>query len=152
MHNWQRLAAAFFVVAAIAAAAYGALRTAGPAEVFLLCLAPLAAAWMGALVGGWLDWKLHGRSPFSPVFGPRFGWFYARRFWLRFAALFAAAWALFIAFALAVAVAAKAMEEVRPFLSARGALVLLLFLVVFSVEGALIGGIVDVIRYVHRKK
>ena len=152
MHTWSRLAAAFFAAALAAAVFIGALTKTGPAEVFLLCLAPFAAAWAGALVGGFLDWKRHGRSPFTPLLGGRFGWFYGRRYWARLALEFAASWALFIAFAVAVAVLSGAMGEVRPFLSARGILVVLLFLVVFAAEGALIGGILDVVRHVRGKR
>src|SRR5512143_424567 len=117
MHTWRRLAVTFFIVALAAAASYGALSKPGPAEVFMLCLAPLAAAWAGALIGGFADWKRYGRSPLTPIFGARFGWVYGRRFWVRLALLFAAAWAVFIVIAVAVAFAVNAMEEIRPFLS-----------------------------------
>ena len=151
MHIWLKLATSFFVVVSVAAISIGVATKAGRAEAFLLALAPFAAAWAGALVGALADWKRYGRSPLAPLFKTRFGWFYGRRLWFRLALGFAFAWAAFIAVALAVSAAASATDEIRSFLSPKGVLVLLLFLAVFALEGALIGGILDVVLYARRK-
>lgn len=151
MYLWQRSAAAFFIIAAaVSATYYGVKKDAGPADIFTAGLLLLASAWMGALIGGVIDWARYRRSPLVPLFKGRFGWFYGKRFWFRIAFTFALAWAGFIAITLAVAAAVGAKEEISPFLSIKGGLLLLVFLIIFFLEGALVGGVLDVVRYLNR--
>jgi len=112
----------------------------------------LAAGWLGALAGGLVEWLRYRRSPFEPFFAGRFGWHYRQRFWLRFAVVFSGAWVLFVLVSVLVAVLVGAYDEARTFVTRQGLTAVLLFVVVFGLEGALVGGVVDLAGYLTRKK
>jgi hypothetical protein len=150
MYIWQRFSAAFFVTGTAAAAVLYAMgKDKSPAYLFNLALLMVFSAWSGALVGGVLDWMRYRRSPLEPLFKVRFGWYYKKRLWFRFGSVFAVAWAGFILLAVSVAVAVGETEEARPFFSFKGALLLVIFLAVFAAEGAVVGGVLDFVRFLY---
>jgi len=112
----------------------------------------LAAGWLGALVGGLADWMRYGRSPLEPLFKDRFGWYYGKKCWFRFALVFGAGWAVFVLVTVAAAAALGAFEEARAFTTPKGILAVVVFLAVFALEGALVGGLADMAAYLFRKK
>ena len=149
---WQKLSFALSGIAASAVGYYLATHGTGPAEFFTAFLILIFSGWIGALIGALVEWK-RGRSPLTPLFkGEGFGWYYKRRYWFRFAIMFAAAWIGFLLLAESVALVAGEKEEARLFLTSKGALVLIIFLAVFAAEGALIGGLVDLVKYLREKK
>ena len=148
---WQKLSFALSGIAAMVVGYYFAIHGTGPAEVFTAFLMLIFFGWTGALIGALVEWK-RGRSPLTPLFkGGRFGWYYRSRYWFRFAVLFVAAWVGFLLLAESVALIAGEKEEARLFLTSKGALVLVIFLVVFAAEGAIIGGLVDLVKYLRKK-
>jgi len=124
---------------------------AGPADYFTYLLITIFAAWAGALAGGLLDWARYRRSPLEPLFEGRFNWFYRQRYWLRMAMMFGGGWTAFVALAVSVALGVGAKEEAAPFYSPKGLLLVLVFVVVFALEGAVVGGAIDLVRFLARK-
>lgn len=118
-----------------------------PADILNALLVTAFSAWAGALVGGFLDWARHRRSPFEPLIKDRFQWYYRQRYWLRLALAFGFSWAAFVAIAVTVALLAGAAEEARPFFTLKGVILVLVFVLVFALEGAVIGAVVDLARH-----
>jgi FtsH-binding integral membrane protein len=125
---------------------------AGPAEYFISLLILAGFVWLGALVGAGIDWVRTRRSPFEPFFDGRFAWYYRKRCWFRFAMIFGTAWIFFILMAAGIAVVVGAKEEARLLFSAKGGLVLFVLFAVLTIEGAMLGGLVDLLRFVLKKK
>jgi hypothetical protein len=150
---WQKTAGIFILPGAVVGW-YACLSdgAAGPAEYFTSLLILAGFVWLGALAGAGIDWARTRRSPFEPFFDGRFAWYYRKRCWFRFAMIFGTAWILFILMAAGIAVAVGAKEEARLLFSAKGGLVLLILLAVLTIEGAMLGGLVDLLRLVFKKK
>lgn len=127
---------------------HGGARPDAVVYVFII----LAAGWLGALLGGLADWMRYGRSPLEPLFKDRFGWYYGKRCWFRFALAFGAGWAVFVLLTVAAAAALGASEEARAFTTPKGILAVVVFLAVFALEGALVGGLADLAVYLFGKK
>jgi hypothetical protein len=117
----------------------------GQAEVFDVFLLMLFAGWAGALLGGILDLVIRGRSPLEPLFPRRIPWVYRRGFWFRLMILLPAAWTAFIALAAAAALVFGAKKEAAQLFSLQGGLIFLIFLFVFALEGAVVGGLIDLL-------
>ena len=149
---WQKASLLFFAGGAgYALYLYFSVGGSGAPEAFTGFLIAGFAAWLGAAIGIFIDWKVTGRSPFSPFFKGSFDWYYKSRYWFRFGILFGAAWVGFLAFAEALALAVGEKEEALLFITPKGALLLLIFVVIFVVEGALIGALLDFFKYLARK-
>lgn len=73
-----------------------------------------------------------------------------RRWWIRLAVVFCLSWILFVVLCLSVAVAVGAYGEAAAFFTAKGVLVVLLFFFVFGAEGAILGGLVDLLKYLAK--
>jgi hypothetical protein len=144
--------AVIFLVAGGMLAAYHYHYAARRLDMSVYVILALAGGWLGALVGGAVEWLRFSRSPLEPLFAERFEWHYRQRFWLRFAVVFSGAWLLFVIISALVAVMAGAFEEARTFVTRQGLTAIFLFVVVFGVEGALVGGVVDLVGYITRKK
>ena len=91
-------------------------------------------------------------SLFAPLFKNRFSWYYRQRYWVRFGITFGVGWlgALVLAQVWALAVGEK--KEALLFYAPEGAVLIAIFLVVFMVEGAVIGAVVDIAAYLRRQK
>lgn len=123
---------------------------AGAPENFGGTLLTVFTGWSGAFAGGAYDWFRHRHSPFDPLLpAESFGWYYRTRYWLRFAGLFAAGWVAFVGLAVGLAVAVGAKAEADVFFTRPGLLVVAIFVIIFGIEGAFIGGLVDVVRRVR---
>jgi hypothetical protein len=116
----------------------------GPAEVFDVFLLMLFAGWAGALLGGMLDLVIRRRSPLEPLF-PGLVFIYRRGFWFRLMILLPAAWTAFIVIAAAAAFFSGAKKEAAQLLSLEGGLIFVIFLFVFALEGAVVGGLIDLL-------
>ena len=116
----------------------------GQAEVFDVFLLMLFAGWAGALLGGILDLVIRGRSPLEPLF-PGWVWVYRRGFWFRLMILLPAAWTAFIVITVAAAFFSGAKKEAAQLLSLEGGLIFIIFLFVFALEGAIVGGLIDLL-------
>jgi hypothetical protein len=116
----------------------------GQAEVFDVFLLMLFAGWAGALLGGILDLVIRRRSPLEPIF-PGWVWVYRRGFWFRLMILLPAAWTAFIALATAAAFIFGEKKEAAQLFSLEGGLIFLIFLFVFALEGAVVGGLIDLL-------
>jgi len=152
MYIWQKLGLGFLAAGALAGAImYARDPSSGPADGFAYGLGAVFCGWSGALVGGFLDWARHRRSPFEPIFEGRFLWHYRQRYWARFALDFSAGWVAFVLMAALVALISGETSEAGAFFSVKGALLVVLFMVVFAVEGAVIGVLVDFVRLLSGK-
>jgi len=92
-----------------------------------------------------------GRTGLEPLFPGRFPWFYRQRYWRRFALVFAAAWTIFVLLAASVAMLAGEKEEALFFFTPKGASVIVIFIVIFAAEGAMVGGLIDLFARFFRK-
>ena len=149
---WRRFVLVSFAAGAGAGAYYylsGGNR--GPAELFVAGLIAAGSAWLGALLGGFFDWMRLGRTGLEPLFPGRFPWFYRQRYWRRFALVFAAAWTIFVLLAASVAMLAGEKEEALFFFTPKGASVIVIFIVIFAAEGAMVGGLIDLFARFFRK-
>ncbi len=115
----------------------------GQAELFDVFLLMLFAGWAGALLGGILDLVIRRRSPLEPFFPGC--WLYRRGFWFRLMLLMPAAWAAFIVVAVAAAFFSGAKKEAAQLFSLEGGLIFIIFLFVFALEGAIVGGLIDLL-------
>ncbi|MGC2423235.1 MAG: hypothetical protein WA666_02655 [Nitrospirota bacterium] len=116
----------------------------GPADVFDVFLILLWTGWTGAFLGGILDLVIRKRSPLEPIF-PRWTSVYRRGFWFRLMLLLPTAWTAFMAIAVAAAVLSGEKKEAAQLLSLEGGLVFIIFLFVFALEGAIVGGLIDLL-------
>jgi hypothetical protein len=116
----------------------------GQAEVFDVFLLMLFAGWAGALLGGILDLVIRRRSPLEPML-PGWAWVYRRGFWFRLMILLPAAWTAFIVLAAAAAFFFGAKKEAAQLFSLEGGLIFFIFLFVFALEGAVVGGLIDLL-------
>ncbi|MBI5695053.1 MAG: hypothetical protein HZC51_04810 [Nitrospirae bacterium] len=122
----------------------------GAPEMFGGSLLAVFAGWSGAFAGGVYDWFRHRRSPFEPLLpGDSFGWYYRKRYWLRLSCTFAFGWLAFVGLAVGLAFVIGAKAEAEVFFTRPGLLLVLIFVAVFGVEGALVGGLVDLVRRVR---
>lgn len=74
-----------------------------------------------------------------------------QRYWLRIALVFCLAWVLFVVLCIAVALAVGAYGEILPFFTPKGVLVVALFVLVFGAEGAILGGMADLLMHLAGK-
>lgn len=152
---WVKVsAAAAFVAAAGCAVVWLGSGSDWPVTDVLLVssLVVAAAWWVGALAGGLAGRIRHGRGFTDPMFGGRFGWYYRRGFWFRFGLIFSAGWAAFVVLGVLLAVALGRSGDARAFFTPKGLLAVSLFVVVFWLEGAVVGGIIDIARRMARKE
>lgn len=150
---WARSSAAFTLGGiAVSLAHYYSSGPAGRLDVVVYVSFALACGWSGAGVGGAADWFVNGRSPLAPMFEGRFGWYYRKRYWQRFAMTFAGAWVAFILATVAGAAGFGEYGDVQGFLTPEGVSAVLLFVGVFGLEGALVGGLLDAAVFIFRKK
>ncbi len=91
-------------------------------------------------------------SLFAPLFKSRFSWYYRQRYWVRFGITFGIGWLGALALAQAWAVAVGEKKEALLFYAPEGAILIVIFLVVFMAEGAIIGAVVDIAAYMRRRK
>ncbi len=91
-------------------------------------------------------------SPFTPLFGSRFSWYYRQRYWVRFGITFGIGWLGALLVAQVWALAVGEIKEALLFYTPEGAVLIIIFLAVFMLEGAIIGAIVDVAAYLRRRK
>ena len=91
-------------------------------------------------------------SLLAPLFKNRFSWYYRQRFWVRFGITFGVGWLGAIALAQIWALAVGEKKEALLFYTSKGAILIAIFLIVFMLEGAVIGGVVDIAAYLRRRK
>lgn len=150
---WARSSATFTLVgAAVSLAHYYSSGPDGRLDGVVYTFFALACGWIGAGVGGAADWLVNGRSPLVPMFKGRFAWYYRKRYWQRFAMTFAGAWAAFILATVTGAAGYGEYGDVQGFLTPEGVFTVLLFVAVFGLEGALVGGLLDAAVFIFRKK
>jgi hypothetical protein len=116
----------------------------GQADVFDVFLLMLFAGWAGALLGGMLDLVVRRRSPLEPLF-PGWSFIYRRGFWFRLMILLPSAWTAFIVVAVAAAFFFGAKKEAAQLFSFEGGLIFIIFVFVFALEGAVVGGLIDLL-------
>ena len=152
LYIWHKLAITGLLAGALAAVGLLATgRLSGAAGIFDCMLIVAGFGWAGALAGGTLDWLRYRRSPLEPLFEGRFKAYYGKGLTLRFACAFAAGWAASVLLAAVVALSVGETGEMRIFMSLKAVALLLVFLVVFALEGAIIGFLLDLARRLAKR-
>ena len=89
---------------------------------------------------------------FTPLFKNRFSWYYRQRYWVRFGITFGIGWLGALAVAQVWALVAGEKKEALLFYTPEGAVLIAIIMVVFMIEGAIIGAAVDIAAYLRRRK